>query len=211
MPFFLKFVPRMLCRICHSKHSSSFLLARVWEFGRNGGWGKGFLSGGGFKGGKRQYLPPPPQQAIEKNTMWPIGVPTGKNKQFGFVDWFLPGTLKRGNGKGWAVCPCVCQYRVSPSGRSGNRIVTQMWQPCRSRLSNCARQSLASTLPAPRDSTTSHCAPDHLQRPDVSRESRCLQKFIHQKILHISLRIGWANLLVVCFQDPDSNPTPNVC
>ena len=54
----------------------------------------------------------------------------------------------------------ACQYMVSPRGQTGNRTVTQMRHPLLVEgRPNCVRQSLASTLSAPRVAATSCCAP----------------------------------------------------
>ena len=56
------------------------------------------------------------------------------------------------------------QYIVSLRGRTGNHAVTQMRHPLLVEgRPNCARQSLASTLSAPRVAATSYCDPG---RPD---------------------------------------------
>ena len=54
----------------------------------------------------------------------------------------------------------ACQYIVSPCGRASNRTVTQMRHPFLVEgRPKCARQSLASTLSAPRVAATSYCDP----------------------------------------------------
>ena len=54
----------------------------------------------------------------------------------------------------------ACQYIVSPRGRTGNRTVTQMRHLLLvERRPNRARQSLASTLSAPRVAATWYCHP----------------------------------------------------
>ena len=69
-------------------------------------------------------------------------------------DTFKRGVTERG------VFAFACQYIVSPCGRTGNRTVTQMRHPLLVEgRPNCARQSLASTLSAPRVAATSYCDP----------------------------------------------------
>ena len=54
----------------------------------------------------------------------------------------------------------ACQCTVSLGGRTGNRTVAQMRHPLLVEgRPNCARQSLASKLSAPRVAATSHCDP----------------------------------------------------
>ena len=54
----------------------------------------------------------------------------------------------------------ACQYIVSLRGRTGNRTVTQMQNPLLVEgRPECAPQSLASTLSAPRVAATSYCDP----------------------------------------------------
>ena len=58
------------------------------------------------------------------------------------------------------VLAFACQYIVSPRGRTGNRTVTQTRHPLLVEgRPNCARQSLASALSAPRVAATSYCDP----------------------------------------------------
>ena len=58
------------------------------------------------------------------------------------------------------VFALACQYIVSPRGWTGNRTVTQMRHPLLVEgRPKCARQSLASTLSAPRVAATSYCDP----------------------------------------------------
>ena len=69
------------------------------------------------------------------------------------------GTFKRGVTER-GVFAFACQYIVSPRGRTGNRTVTQMRHPLLVEgRPNCARQSLASALSAPRVAATSYCHP----------------------------------------------------
>ena len=71
-----------------------------------------------------------------------------------FLGTFKRGVTERG------VFAFACQYIVSPRSRTGNRTVTQMRHPLLVEgRPNCARQSLASTLSAPRVAATSHCDP----------------------------------------------------
>ena len=71
----------------------------------------------------------------------------------------LSGTFKRGVTER-GVFALACQYIVSPRGRTGNRTVTQMRHPLLVEgRPNCARQSLASALSAPRVAATSYCHP----------------------------------------------------
>ena len=66
------------------------------------------------------------------------------------------GVMERG------VFAFACQYIVSPRGRTGNRTVTQMRHPFLVEgRPNCTRQSLASTVSAPRVAATSYCDPGH--------------------------------------------------
>ena len=69
------------------------------------------------------------------------------------------GTFKRGVTER-GVFAFACQYIVSPHGRTGNRTVTQVRHPLLVEgRPNCARQSLASALSAPRVAATSYCHP----------------------------------------------------
>ena len=68
-------------------------------------------------------------------------------------DTFKRGVTERG------VFAFACQYIVSPRGRTGNRTVTQMRHPLLVEgRPNSARQSLASTVSAPRVAATSYCS-----------------------------------------------------
>ena len=63
--------------------------------------------------------------------------------------WISYRTCLEGGGKGKGVFTFACQYIVSPHCRTGNHIVTQIRHPipCSS-MTNCAQQSLASTVSA---------------------------------------------------------------
>ena len=71
----------------------------------------------------------------------------------------VSGTFKRGVTER-GVFAFACQYIASPRCRTGNRTVTQMRHPLIVEgQPNCARQSLASTLSAPRVAATPYCDP----------------------------------------------------
>ena len=97
--------------------------------------------GGGFRGGGFPIWTRPSQFGFVRPNL-------------SFFSTFKWGVTERG------VFAFACQYIVSPRGRTGNRTVTQMRHPLLVEgRPNCARQSLASTLSAPRVAATSCCDP----------------------------------------------------
>ena len=65
----------------------------------------------------------------------------------------------------------ACQYIVSPRSRTGSRTVTQMRHPLLVEgRPNCARQSLASTLSAPRVAATSYIRKNSGKTPETLSE-----------------------------------------